>query len=361
MKQTCSKCDSLIEVRETDYTPGERVVLLCPLCRNEVVFDIPVATEPVSAEIKTPEKKEKSTHTNKELEKQKQKTKELQKQLEALEREREKEKEKKLIEAEENKQLIKAAKIIAAIFVVVGGIIGGSIYYNNVYLPNKRDAEAPRYYTFASMVSLRSEPQAEVDYTKIASLPYGTELITYEHGAEWSKVKVNKENSDGKKLEGYISSKYILNKRDFNWLTSIFGDSDSKSVLSETRYRRALLSYFKKQGYVGDMSQQKITESDIPITISDNDHRWQVFCKDRKQKTNNVYFRRLLNSDSKYKDCAVIIQNIMTQERKLLYFYFDDDETPYLLLDQYAPRTGYIKKIELDLYFEPRAIVEYTD
>jgi hypothetical protein len=44
---------------------------------------------------------------------------------------------------------------------------------------------------------------------------------------------------------------------------------------------------------------------------------------------------------------SVIIQNISTNERRLLYFYFDDDETPHLAVELIAPYTGSIKKITI--------------
>ena len=99
--------------------------------------------------------------------------------------------------------------IIAALALLICGV-GGYLYYNNVYLPEKIDREAPRYYTMADMMVLRSSRSAGADYNKIGSLPYGTELITYELDSEWARVKVSTPNAGGDKLEGYVARPFIF-------------------------------------------------------------------------------------------------------------------------------------------------------
>ena len=48
----------------------------------------------------------------------------------------------------------------------------------------------------------------------------------------------------------------------------------------------------------------------------------------------------------------MLIKNISNDNRKLLYFYFDEDETPHLFTEQDAPKEGYIVdgKIVYDRY-----------
>ena len=49
-------------------------------------------------------------------------------------------------------------------------------------------------------------------------------------------------------------------------------------------------------------------------------------------------------------------------ERKLLFFYFDDDETPHLAAEQSAPEYGTIKKIYLKIVDnEQYLMVDYTE
>ncbi|MGM9778981.1 MAG: hypothetical protein ACI3ZD_11700 [Prevotella sp.] len=243
--------------------------------------------------------------------------------------------------------------------VVILGV-GGFFVYNNVIKPRHIDKVAPRYYTFAPSVVLRSSKSSGADFNKIASLPYGTELITYDYGYEWSEVKVNSVNAEGKKLKGYIASPFILEKRDFFLLNSIFGDTDSKFVIETAKCRRALLNYFKGQNYIGRLSVEETADLGLPMPTQDN--QWQVYCLPKDVSTNNVYFKRVLRKDSKFTGFAVIIKNINTGDRKLLYFYFEDDETPHLAVEQTAPEYGTIKKITLkSIKDESYLMVDYTE
>lgn len=249
--------------------------------------------------------------------------------------------------------------IIAAALLLICGV-GGYFYYKKVYLPAKIDREAPRYYTIANAVVLRSSRSAGADFNKLASLPYGTELITYEHDKDWSRVKFK--SHDGEEQEGYVSSSYILSKADFFLMNSIFGNQDSKEAISTTKCRMALLNYFKEKNYIGKIDDELRTEAGIAVTPNDN-NTWQVFTKPKDLKPNSVFYKHLYNKSSKYTDFAVIISNENTGDRMLLYFYFDDDETPHLLKELSAPSSGYIKDIKMisgfnsyDMYID----VEYS-
>lgn len=247
--------------------------------------------------------------------------------------------------------------LIIGLLILVCGV-GGYLYYDNIYLPEKIDREAPRYYTMANAVVLRSSKSSGADYNKIASLPYGTELITYEQDSEWSKVKVNSPNADGNKQEGYIASSLLLNKPDFFLLNSVFGDQESKENVFTTKCRLAVLYYFKTRGYIGKMDEQLRTESGISITPT-SDNQWQIFCRPKEVKPNNVLFKRLYDKNSRFTDFAVIIKNIVSRERKLLYFYFDDEETPHFFAEQDAPSEGYLKDIIKTSYGDLKATYTY--
>lgn len=243
--------------------------------------------------------------------------------------------------------------------VVILGV-GGFFVYNNVIKPRQIDKAAPRYYTFVPSVILRSSKSSGADFNKIGSIPYGTELITYDYGYEWSEVKVNSVNAEGKKLKGYIASPFILEKSDFFLLNSIFGDTDSKTIIGTSKCRRALLNYFKGQNYIGRLSAEETAELGLPMPTRDN--QWQVFCLPKHATTNNVYYKRILRKDSKFSDFAVIIKNINTRDRKLLYFYFDDDKTPHMAAEQAAPEYGTIKEITLmNIEDESYLMVDYTE
>ena len=338
MKQTCPGCKSIIEIDESKYKPGEIVKRNCPLCDTEVSFSIPVP------ELPRPETIEKIIVKEVEDEKNKKKIQELENTVEQLLKDRQQEQSK--IGEEEEKKSGNNAKMSGLIvfLLIVAAIVRGYFYYDNIYLPEKIDREAPRYYTFANSVILRSSESSGADYNKLGSLSYGTELITYEYGKDWSKVKVNEPNASGEKLQGYIASPFILNKSDFFLLNSIFGDGESKESVATTKCRLALLNYFKDKQYIGNLTDKTLLEAGISITPNDA-NQWQVFSRSAGLKPNTVLFKRLINKDSKYTDFAVLIKNIKTEERKLLYFFFDDDETPHLACEQKAPQNGFIKDI----------------
>ena len=249
--------------------------------------------------------------------------------------------------------------IIVLLAVIICGV-GGYFYYDNVYLPEKIDREAPRYYSMANVIVLRSSRSAGADFNKVASLPYGTELITYKYDSEWAKVKVN--SQAGEKQEGYVASPYILNKPDFFIMNSIFGNQDSKETIITTKCRIALLNYFKEKQYIGKIDEQMRIDAGIS-TSPNSTNQWQVFTKPKDAKPNSVFFKRLYNKSSQFTDFAVIITNSVSGERKLLYFYFDEDETPHLLTEQDAPSQGYIVDItyEYDFYSASKVLnVEYS-
>lgn len=226
-------------------------------------------------------------------------------------------------------------KTLSLIFVLlaIALIIFGIFYYYNIYLPVKIDKEAPRYYTFADKTVLRSTKEAGVDYSRITSLNYGSELITYSHDINgWSEVK------DASGNKGYISSNYLLGKTDFSILNNIFSDEDSKQCINTTKCRLALLNYCKINNLI------------------DN---WKVFCRPKDTKPNTVLYPRIYTKNSKFTDFAVIIKNTQNGERKILIFGFNDNETLAWTKDSNAPNEGYIKNIYLNR--QGLIIVDYSN
>ena len=240
------------------------------------------------------------------------------------------------------------AAIAAAVLLLAGA--GGFFYYKSIYLPKKIDAEAPRYYTYAPSVLMRSSEIAGVDYNKMGSLPYGTELITYSINSEWCHAKVNSESNSLHQQVGYVAAPYVLEKSDFFRLNSIFGDTDSKEIVKTAKCRKALLDYFKENGYIGNISVEEASALGLPNPATDN--QWQLFCKLESSKKNNVYYARILDKNSKFTDFAAIIKNIHTGERKLLFFAFNDDETVRYKTEAPAPEYGCIDRIRIDSSYD---------
>lgn len=115
-------------------------------------------------------------------------------------------------------------KIFICIALLLLLVAGGVFWYNNIYMPAKIDREAPRYYPFAERTFLRSSQMAGIDANKLGTLNYGSELIVYDYSSDWAYVK----SASGKK--GYVSSDFLMEKKDFYILNSIWGDSDSRAV-----------------------------------------------------------------------------------------------------------------------------------
>lgn len=252
----------------------------------------------------------------------------------------------------------KSLLIFAIGLLVLAGVVGGGIYRSEVYLPAKRDAEAPRYYVCPSTLKIRRTPFFDGDANVVGRVSYGTELIVYDSiPGEYFKCKFCPRKANGKVIkdqviEGYVHYKYLLPKDDFFLLNSIFGNDDAKKMLSETRYKKALLEIYKRNNYIGNLTKEQVDRYGLSTDLlRDAKGRYQVFCRNVKASSNNVYRSRKYQKDSKYLDAAIILDNLDDPDnRLLLYFAFSDDETPNLLVSTYINNKGYMKDGTLQLY-----------
>lgn len=258
-------------------------------------------------------------------------------------------------ESPSNKTLL----ILAIVLLVIAGVVGGVIYWNKVYLPAKRDAEAPRYYVISSSLNIRSSTFFDGDANMLGKVTYGTELIVYDDSVpgEYFHCKFAPVDAKGKVikeqvLEGYVHYDYVLPKNDFFLLNSIFGNDDAKEILSETRYKKALLEVYKRNNFIGDLTYEQADRYGFSHDmIRDASGRYQVFCRNKKATSNNVYRSRKYRKDSKYPDAAILLDNLDdVNDRLLLYFVFDDDSTPHLLISCHIHDKGYMKDGTLKLY-----------
>ena len=70
-------------------------------------------------------------------------------------------------------------------FLIITAIIG-FCGYQYWYKPMAIDRDAERTYVYVSSLLQRSDKNANVEYNRIQSLPYGSELITYQkEGDGW--------------------------------------------------------------------------------------------------------------------------------------------------------------------------------
>lgn len=203
--------------------------------------------------------------------------------------------------------------ILALIAIGYGG-------YRWWYLPYKIDKEAPRTYVFANNLFLRSSKVADVEYNRVGKIPYGSELITYSNGDGWAEIKVN-----GQK--GFVASAYLLDYNDFHLLNGVWGNNDAQETIITAKCRLAILDYLKRNN------------------LKSGNDGWMIFTKPSDVKPNAVLFPRLANGYENFTDFAFLLKNNVTNDRKLVVYSFEENETPVLVYEENAPFEGDIKKI----------------
>lgn len=203
--------------------------------------------------------------------------------------------------------------IVLALVLIVGDFVW--------YIPYAKDRDALRTYVVATNVFLRSEQIAGVDYNILHKAPYGSEIITYEKGSEWSSVKVN-----GK--EGFMASAYLLTKEDFDLLHAFWGDMDSRDCIESSKCRLAILDFLKQNN------------------MQSGANGWQIFTKQKDVKPNSVFYPRLFNKNSKYTDFIFMTKSGLDGNRMLVCYSFEDEtEKPIFRFSEIAPKEGYIKNV----------------
>lgn len=210
------------------------------------------------------------------------------------------------------------------LFSILGGValaIIGALTYFLWYVPYATDRDAPRTYVVANNVFLRSSRMAGIEYNILDKIPYGSEVITYSKLGDWAEVKVNGQ-------EGFISSTYLIDSQDFNYLNDIWGDLDTKECIESAKCRLAILDYFKKN------------------RLTSGANGWQVFTRPLNQKPNTVFYPRLYDKYSKFTDFVFIAKDNTTGNRVLVCYSFEDStEEPIFRFSMGAPQEGYIKNV----------------
>ena len=207
--------------------------------------------------------------------------------------------------------------VISGIVLLVALAVGYIVWY----VPYAEDRDALRTYVLATNVFLRSEQVAGVEYNVLQKVPYGSEIITYEKGDEWSTVKVGDN-------EGYMASAYLLTREDFDLLHGVWGDMDSKDCIESSKCRLAVLDFLKRNNYESGANG------------------WQIFTKQKDVKPNSIFYPRLFNKNSKYTDFVFILKSNTDGTRMVVCYSFEDEtEKPIFRFSTVAPKEGYIKNV----------------
>lgn len=200
---------------------------------------------------------------------------------------------------------------------LIGALWAG---YQFWYKDYKRDKDAPRSYVYATNLFLRSSAIADVEYNRITTIPYGSELITYSNENGWAYVKANGE-------KGYVASDFLLNAQEFHLLNGIWGNEDAKEAVPTAKCRLAILNYLKDNG------------------MKTGNSAWQLYTKPKEIKPNSVLFPRLNDGYDNFTEFAFILKDNQTGNRKLALYCFEEDETPVFRYTEDAPTKGDIKSI----------------
>ena len=343
----CKKCGFKIEIDETLYVTGSKSHFICPRCGANVDITI-TSNKQYANQTQTDIGVQQQLHTdaNNRMNSAANTSPETQSMASGFQQQRQgdiQEKEYVPQPSHEEKSSMtnaeytekQSSKVLPIILVIIAILALSSVGVFTFYLPYLKDKKAPREYTIANVMNLRSSKDAGGDYNKVKSLPYGSEVKMYSNDGTWTEVK----DAEGQK--GFMMSGMLVSKADFLLLNSIFGDQESRENVLTIKCRKAILNYFKNKHYYGKLSPENL-KIISPSAKLNSTNQWQIFCRPKGVKPNNVYFARLVNSQSKYTDFIVTIKNIVTNERKTLLFTFDDDETPHFVSENNTAYQGYI-------------------
>lgn len=250
-----------------------------------------------------------------------------------------------------------AVLVISIVVLLIFGGIGGWYYYENVYLPELRDREAPRAYAITDIV-MRSTRMSGVENNRVGSIPYSAELIVYENDGQWARAKYKSPVADVEPIEGYVAAQYLIDREDMLLLNSIYADNNARMAVNTSKCKRALLNFYKANNLVGTIDRSVPGTETLPAPDSSN--HWVLDVNDPARTPSEVAYPRMHDSGSKFTDFAAVLTNPETGARHYVYFYFDDDETPHLW--QAGPASGrYIAGVSRDPYDYSRLIMYFTD
>lgn len=205
-------------------------------------------------------------------------------------------------------------------------------------------AEGSNAYVVSSL-NLRAEPSLSSKRSVKAVLPYGTEVQIQKLDGPWSYVKVVGPMYRG--LEGWVATHYVVSPSDFTLLKSFIANDDTYKSIKESYYLYALLQYFNERNFIGRLSNAQLADIGLSDFKRSDENQWEIKVTNLPPYPSEILTQKLINPACPYKDLAVIITNLSTGQRRLLYFTFDNDEHATLYRDIALPALGKLTAIEL--------------
>jgi hypothetical protein len=205
------------------------------------------------------------------------------------------------------------------IIMLAGGIVlfvSCIVLFFFVIKPALSDRKTPKYYVITDVLNLRSSEYKDVSNSNvIKEIPFGTEVLVYQQNEDWAKVKV-------KKLKGYMGSPllYLKDKKTFHEINAIFGNEEARAILKAARIKQALVDYYRKNSFFGNISEP--VKAELSISYSP-ESVWQVMGLPAGVVYNILVSGFFMGNQE---ECdAVIIENKASGIRRLLIFSYLED------------------------------------
>lgn len=170
-------------------------------------------------------------------------------------------------------------------------------------------------------LKLRSSMTDAGDDNVLSSAVYGRTVQITDSIGDWYKVKM--EN-----LTGYMSTRYLVTQRDFAEINAILRTAGTVNFpeaekITETRFKKSLLRYFRNHNYIANLSEEKKDKFFKEEDLSSKQY-WEI-------KANSPEAITVVKGNFNYstkKGLALIIQKAGNPSiKKLLFFFYDDNET----------------------------------
>jgi hypothetical protein len=201
-------------------------------------------------------------------------------------------------------------------------LIGGFLSWYFIF--NK---DEPLYVKFVlpQDLKLRSNQFDGSDANIITAVRYGSEIMVLKEEGEWSSVKVNEQT-------GFMKSKYLATGRDFFETDAIVRSCGINDTINETRFKRSLLNYFRKNNYTWQVAPD-INKKYFNDSAAIGKTMWRI--KETKLYEKTIV-RGKFNGLAK-KGIACIIENEQKTQTKLLVFIYDENENEIKSAEYAAP------------------------
>jgi len=180
-------------------------------------------------------------------------------------------------------------------------------------------------------VNFRNSPTSDGDANKIGELPLGAELKLIKDVGEYINVfSVTYEK------EGFVHKDYVMSKKDYWELQSIYNDDIANKQIAKSYNRKALLKYFQDNNFVGvvpeEIQKEIYTEEELVSLLGRK--IWQFYSSSLEK--DNLYSAAAIDLTSNTTDefVCIIRNNEDLTKYKLIIYNFDDSKAPTLFYEE---------------------------